>query len=200
MTDPNKTLVVALLDRTGSMATVRNDTCGAFDAFIEDQRKLDVDRCLVSLYQFDYNIPDEILQVVYEDRPIDEVPSLALDPRGLTPLNDALGMSIKRVGARLAAQPEAQRPGKVIFVVLTDGEENHSAEYTYPQVKELVAEHQRLWSWQFIFLGVGIDAFAVGGHYGFKRNQITQVDRTGEGVHTAYAAASASVTRSRTGK
>jgi len=201
MTDNDKTLIVAVLDRTGSMSQIKTDAEGAFAQFIDEQRRSQVevgDRVDVSLYQFDWYMPDPVLQTVCENTPIADVQPYVIDPRGSTPLHDAIGLSVHRVGDQLAALPEDERPGKVIFVFLTDGLENASHEYTRDQVLELVKRQQEEYSWEFIFLGVGIDAWAVGRGYGFKQENSIAVAATGEGVQTAYASASTSAVRMRT--
>lgn len=201
MTDKNKSLIVAVLDRTGSMGSIKSDAEGAFANFIKEQRDSQAevgDHVVVSLYQFDANAADPMLQTVCESTPIADVAPYVIDPRGMTPLHDAIGISIRRVGEQLAATPEDERPGKVIFVILTDGKENASVEYTRDQVLELVKRQQDEWSWEFIFLGVGIDAWGIGEHLGFKRDNTIAVAATGEGVQTGYASASASSVRMRT--
>ena len=120
MTDPQRTLIAVLLDRSGSMECVKSDTEGGFNAFIDEQRGEPGD-ARVTLAQFDTDY-----EVVYANRPIADVPPLALQPRGGTALYDALGRLITDVGAELAALPEDERPGTVVVVVLTDGHENSS--------------------------------------------------------------------------
>ena len=107
MTDPNLTHLYFLLDRSGSMVSLRADTIGGFDTFIAEQRTAP-GRCRVTLAQFD-NEYDE----VYADRDIATVPSLVLVPRGSTALLDALGRLVVTAGERLAALPDAERPGSV---------------------------------------------------------------------------------------
>lgn len=197
MTNPNECLIVCLLDRSGSMGSIRDDTEGAFNAFIEDQKKVDANKALVSLYQFDHSLGDEHVETVYERMPINQVPKLTLAPRGTTPLNDALGITIVRVGEQLAALDEDKRPGKVIFVVMTDGHENASTEYTNQRVKELVERQTGEWSWDFVFLGAGIDAFRIGAGYGFKRYQTYSVAASGDGVRAGYRGVTDSVVNLR---
>ena len=130
MTDDNRVLIAVLLDRSGSMSSIKTDTEGGFAAFIDQQRGLNRD-VRVTLAQFDTEY-----DVVYADRPLADVPPLALEPRGATALYDAIGRLVSDVGAELAAQPEEERPGAVIVVVLTDGHENSSREWTHrPSVR-----------------------------------------------------------------
>jgi uncharacterized protein YegL len=200
MTDRNKTLIAAVLDRTGSMGMIKTDAEGSFANFVKEQRESQVqvgDEVVVSLYQFAYRPPHESLETICEFTPIANVRPYVIEPDGLTPLHDAIAMSINRVGDQLAAFTEDRRPNKVIFVILTDGRENHSREYTRDQVLELVKRQQDQWSWEFVFMGVGIDAWDVGRHLGFKQENTISVAATGEGVERGYGQVSASVTHLR---
>ncbi|TDE95981.1 VWA domain-containing protein [Occultella glacieicola] len=156
MTDQNFTHIAFLLDRSGSMQSIRSDTVGGFDAFIAEQRG-EPGRCTVSLAQFD----DEY-QEVYADRPIADVPSLDLVPRGRTAMLDAIGRLINATGARLAALPEDQRPGTVIVGIMTDGLENASREFTRAQIKAMIGEQTDRYGWQFLYMGANQDAIEVG--------------------------------------
>jgi hypothetical protein len=156
MTDPNFTHIAFLLDRSGSMQSIRSDTVGGFDAFIAEQRG-EPGRCTVSLAQFDNEY-----QEVYADRPIAEVPSLDLVPRGSTAMLDAIGRLINATGARLAALPEAERPGTVIVGIMTDGLENASKEFSRSQIKAMIGEQTERYGWQFLYMGANQDAIEVG--------------------------------------
>jgi hypothetical protein len=107
------------------MQSIREDTVGGFDAFIAEQRE-QPGECRVTLAQF-----DDQYELVYADRPIQEVPGLVLQPRGTTALLDAIGRLVTDAGAGLAALPEAERPGTVIVGIMTDGHENASKEWTH---------------------------------------------------------------------
>lgn len=156
MTDKNLTEVAIILDRSGSMSTIRTDMQGGFKSFVADQRGLP-GRCVFSLYQF-----DDSHETVYEERDINQIESLELVPRGSTALLDAMGRSIVRIGERLAKKPEAQRPGGVIVLVITDGQENASREFNADQIRAMVKRQETEWNWKFAFLGANIDAFATG--------------------------------------
>ena len=116
MTDPNLTHLYFLLDRSGSMQSIRDDTIGGFNAFIADQRQHPGD-CRVTLAQF-----DDRYEVVYTDRPIADVPALDLHPRGTTALLDAIGRLVTDAGASLASLPEDKRPGTVIVGIMIAGQ------------------------------------------------------------------------------
>jgi len=203
MSNQKKSLIVALIDRTGSMDKLRSDTEGAFDNFIKEQLALqtDLDDIVnVTLIQFDTEPtsmqPD--INTVYENKPLAEVPPLRLIPRGWTPLNDAVGTTIVRTEESIAKMPENERPAKIYVLIATDGLENASKEYTNARVKEMVTHHQSMHGWQFIFLGVGIDAFAIGRGYGIAQQDAIPVAASGQGVYAGYGQTSSSVSRSRT--
>jgi len=161
MTDPNLTHLYFLLDRSGSMVSLREDTIGGFDTFIAEQRTAP-GRCRVTLAQFD-NEYDE----VYADRDIAAVPSLVLVPRGSTALLDALGRLVVTAGERLAALPEQDRPGSVIVGVMTDGYENASRDWTHDRIKALIEQQSTEYGWQFLYLGADQDAIEEGAKMGF---------------------------------
>ena len=108
-------------------------------------------------------------------------------PRGGTPLNDALGQAIQRTGQRLSAMKEEDRPSKVVFIVLTDGEENASIGWTKEQVRKAVKHQEEKYNWQFIFLGSGIDAFNEGFSVGINPLYTANVNRTKINESLMYA-------------
>ena len=156
MTNPDLTHLYFLLDRSGSMQSIREDTIGGFDAFIADQRT-QPGECRVTLAQF-----DDRYEEVYADRPVAEVPGLELHPRGTTALLDAIGRLVTDAGARLAALPEAERPGTVIVGIMTDGHENASREWTHPAVRALIEQQTQTYGWEFLYMGADQDAIEVG--------------------------------------
>jgi hypothetical protein len=191
MTDPTKALIAVLLDRSGSMESIKSDTEGGFNSFIADQRK-EPGEARVTLAQFDTEY-----EVVYSDRPIADVGRLELQPRGMTALCDSLGRLITDVGAQLQATPEAERPGKVIVFVMTDGLENSSREWTHEAVSKVIKRQERDYSWEFIFLGANMDAVAVGQQLGFAADRSLTYATTAGGVSSSWASNSRLVGRMR---
>jgi hypothetical protein len=192
MTDQNLTHLYFLLDRSGSMQSIVDDTVGGFDAFIAEQRKA-AGECRVTLAQF-----DDAYEEVYADRPIADVPSLALQPRGTTALLDSIGRLVSEAGQRLAALPDDRRPGTVIVGIMTDGMENASREWSHPRVKALIEQQTRDYQWQFLYLGADQDAIEVGASIGVAAsNSVTY----GRGkVRQAMAATAANVSAYRNAK
>lgn len=181
MTNADLTLIAALLDRSGSMADIAADMRGGFDAHIARERE-QPGTTLVTLAQFDHEY-----EVVYKGRPVGEVPPLDLEPRGRTALLDAIGRFVTEVGGDLAALPEAERPGDVTVLVITDGYENASAEWTIEAVRELIAQQETVYGWDFVFLGANIDAVAVGTAMGFSAGKTLDYDATSVAVQGAWS-------------
>lgn len=156
MTRADLTHIYFLLDRSGSMQSIKTDTEGGFAAFVEEQRKT-AGECRVTLAQFDNEY-----DVVYSGKALADVPPLDLQPRGSTALLDAMGRLITSAGAELATLPEDERPSTVIVAVMTDGYENASQEWTHPAIKALVEQQTKDYSWQFLYMGADQDAIEVG--------------------------------------
>jgi hypothetical protein len=194
MTDANKTLIAALLDRSGSMSLIKTDTEGGFNNLIAEQRK-QPGEVLVTLMQF-----DDIYETVYSNKPIGEVPSLVLAPRSMTALLDSIGKGISDIGTGLAALPEDERPGTVIFLIMTDGMENASREWTLESVKAKVTEQQQKFGWEFIFLGANMDAVEVAKGMGISLDSALTYSASSAGVTNTVAAASTYITRTRGGE
>lgn len=152
--------ITLVVDRSGSMQQIREDAEGGVNAFIADQAA-EPGEALLTLVQFDTEY-----EFVHRGVPVQDAPMFHLVPRGGTALLDAVGRAVNETGARLAAMPESSRPGLVIFVVMTDGHENSSVEFTKPQIREMIERQQSDYNWHFTFLGANQDAFAEAGGIG----------------------------------
>jgi len=189
MTDSNKTLIAALLDRSGSMSDSKEFTEDGWRELINTQRS-EPEYCEVTLAQFDTEY-----EVLYPPTAIAAVPEFVLVPRGRTALLDAAGVFITEVGDQLAALPEDQRPGQVICLIMTDGMENASHQWTWEALKALIIQQRKMYGWKFIFLGADIDAVEVGERMGVERRYSMTFDkRSYTGNRAAYARASSMVT------
>jgi hypothetical protein len=191
LTDNTKTLIAALLDRSGSMESVADDMRGGFDSFIAKEAG-QPGSTVVTLAQF-----DDRYEVVYADRPIGSVPALALQPRGMTALLDAIGRFITEVGAGLAGLPESERPGAVSVLVMTDGHENASREWTVAAVRSLIEQQESVYGWDFVFLGANMDAVEVGTNLGFAPGKSLTYDADGDAVGGAWDAVASYSARKR---
>ena len=189
MTDTNKTLIAALLDRSGSMAGSTEATEDGWRELINSQRS-EPEYCEVTLAQFDTSY-----EVLYPPTAITAVPEFVIVPRGMTALLDAAGKFITEVGERLAALPEDGRPGRVICLIMTDGMENSSQQWTWDAVKTLITQQREVYGWEFIFLGADIDAVEVGQRMGVDpRYAMTFDKRSHTGNRAAYELTSAAMT------
>lgn len=192
--DKNLTYIAILLDRSGSMAGSEKDVVGGVNTFLDDQSKL-TSEAIVTIARFDTDY-----ETIYEDinvRAARRLTGADFVPRGGTALCDAMMRLSKHVGAKLAAMPEEKRPGQVIFLVFSDGEENQSQETTHEQAAAMVKEQEKVYSWKFLFFGMGIDGLAVGGGVGMKGFTSSKIS---SGIARSAKVASAYVGNSRMGK
>lgn len=195
MTNPDYTLIAALLDRSGSMSVAKPATEDGWRELIGEQRQ-ESGRCEVTLAQFDTEY-----EVLYPATDIGAVPEFVVEPRGRTALLDSAGRFVTEVGQRLAELPEAERPGKVICVIMTDGMENASHEWTWEQVSRLITQQREVYGWEFIFLGANIDAEEVGARMGMERDKaMTFAADSYVGNRRAYVAVSAKISDARAGR
>lgn len=181
--------ITLVVDRSGSMAQVREDAEGGINAFIASQAK-EPGEALLTLVQFDTEY-----EFVHQGVPIKQVPPYRLQPRGMTALLDAVGRAINETGQRLASMNEADRPGLVIFVIMTDGLENSSKEFTKSQIKEMIEHQQQKYNWHFNFLGANQDSFAEAEGMGIAASGVANYST--EKVLATYAAAATKVARMR---
>lgn len=181
-----------VIDRSGSMATIVTDAQGGINQFLDDQKK-QPGECLVSLVQFDH-----AYEFVHKGTPIKNIAPYVLQPRGNTALLDAVGRAITETGERLKAMAEADRPGLVVFVIVTDGQENASREYTLAQVRSAIEHQREVYKWQFVFLSSGLDAFGEAAKMGIGLASTSPV--ASNAYVPAYAGASANVSRMRTAR
>ncbi len=187
----SKAEVIVILDRSGSMATIKSDVEGGFKTFIDKQKK-EPGECFVSLYQFDTEY-----EAVFENQNIQDLGKMKLEPRGGTALLDAIGRTINKVGERLRETKEKDRPEAVILLIMTDGQENSSREFTKSKIKQMV-EHQRTkYNWHFVFVGSNQDAILTGADYGFIGESSLSFANTKKGVLNTYSNLSKSVASMR---
>lgn len=189
----NLTEIIFLLDRSGSMAGLESDTIGGFNGFIEKQKQMEGDT-LVTAVLF-----DDQYEILWNGIKAEQTMLTKRDyfVRGMTALLDAVGKTILDVGYRLAKTPEEDRPGKVIFVITTDGMENASREFTYEKVKELIKHQQEKYNWEFIFLGANIDAAEEADSLGIDVANAFSFEASEKGVEIMYNMVSEAVAERR---
>jgi hypothetical protein len=181
----NEMLIHVVLDRSGSMSSIREETISGFNVYLDRLRDDKDHKYWVSLTQFDLNEGPE-LTVTWADKPLEEIGQLTMadyQPRGGTPLHDAIGECIKRTESKGRA---------VTMVIITDGEENSSREYKLDDIKALVKQKEGE-GWTFVFLGADIDSYATGvSGYGVSMGATANYQKTAGSVHALYANVAAS--------
>lgn len=178
----NLTEIIFLLDRSGSMAWLESDTIGGFNAFVERQAKLDGETLVTAvLFDDEYEILWNGISASHA-----RLTEEQYYVRGCTALLDAVGKTILDVGLRISRTPQAYQPGKVIFVITTDGLENASREFSYPKIKELIRHQKEKNNWEFIFLGANIDAAREAHNIGIDAMDAYQFEASSEGVEKMY--------------
>jgi hypothetical protein len=191
------------------MASVKGETISGTNAFIEDQRN-EKGKATFSLVQFDAQDPYEVLQDFVNIKDAEDLNADTYRPRGMTPLLDAVGKSINDVVEKIKALPKSKRPDKIIVVIVTDGAENASREFTREGVKKLVDEKEKE-GWRFVFIGAGLDAFSEAtASLGLACNtsNVISTAKSAAGIGATFSAASrgmsgyrrASVARSKSMK
>jgi hypothetical protein len=157
----NLTEIVFILDRSGSMSGLENDTIGGFNGFVKSQAEAGQTSLTTVLFDDRY----EILHNGIDARNV-VLSSKEYFTRGSTALLDAVGKTINDTGKRLNETPEALRPGKVIVVITTDGLENASREFSYDAIKRMITHQTEKYGWEFIFMGANIDVAKEGDKLG----------------------------------
>lgn len=168
----NKSNIYLILDRSGSMATIKEDTVGGVNTFIEDQKK-EPGKAKLTLVKFDHEY-----EVVLDRVKLSKVEKIDLEPRGSTALLDAIGKTINSV-------PEKDLDKNNIFVIVTDGMENASIEFNNEQIRQLIEDRQNR-GWTFIYLGANQDSFAVAGNMGILSSNVSNYATTTADILDKY--------------
>jgi len=195
----NYTHIAVILDRTGSMESIRDDTIGGFNAFLAAQKSAP-GLATLTLVQFDSQDPYEI---VHHFKPVAEVPELTREtfvPRATTPLLDAMGRGINDLEKGLADIKEDERPSRVVMAIITDGQENASREFRKDQIEKMIKEKQEKYDWQFVFLSADLAAIGDALAAGMPAAATLAHDKTSRGVSAAWASLSRSVGAYRAGQ
>lgn len=178
------TEIIFIIDRSGSMDRLTQDTIGGFNSFIENQKK-EAGEAKLTTVLFDDNY--EVLHDGVDLKDVKPLTDKEYSARGMTALLDAIGKTITDVGHRLNNTPEEERPEKVMVIITTDGAENASKEYTKSKVKEMIEEQTNKYSWVFMFLGANIDAVSEAQSIGISASHAHAHSWSPQGVESVYA-------------
>lgn len=163
--------LIFLIDRSGSMHGSEEDTIGGFNSFIQKERKKELDTRVTTI------LFDDHYEVLYERKSISDVNELTEDEyyvRGCTALLDAIGKTITTLNHKIE--------NKALFVIMTDGLENASVEYSKSQIKNMINNHK----WEFIFIGADIDSYSEAASIGIRKSRVANYRKTKEGVADLY--------------
>lgn len=181
------TELVFILDRSGSMSGLEEDTIGGFNAMIKKQQKETDGAAFVSTVLFNH-----VSEVLHDRVPLEKIKPLTEDDYevgGSTALLDAVGDAVRHIKNIHKYAREEDRPSKTIFIITTDGMENSSEHFSYKDIKQLI-ERQKELGWEFIFLGANIDAPEVAEHIGIDRRRAVNYHSDKLGTQKAYGAMS----------
>ena len=196
MTNPNYVKALVIQDSSGSMRGLATDVIGGFNSFIDDQKKIP-GKFDVTLVQFNSTAAE-----IFVDRPIQDVAELTsadYQTGGGTALLYAVDWAVKRLGKKLADLPEEERPGKVVVLIQTDGEENMSPrEIRREDVKALIEQQQNVFNWEFRFFGANVDAFREAASLGIAAMHTASYSADSKGVRGAYTTMSDTLRTMRT--
>lgn len=191
------TELVFILDRSGSMSSMKEEAIGGFNSFLKEQKDLPGEaRITVALFDHEY-------MLLCDGKNIKEVEPLTdktYEPRGTTALMDAIGRTLDDVGKRInsaahtcnACGTNAKKPAKVLVAILTDGLENASRDYKKARINEMISHHKKNHDWQFLFLAANQDAFAEGGSMGVLHNMSMNYTMDSAGFTKGFKTLSAS--------
>lgn len=186
----NLTEIVFILDRSGSMAGLEDDTIGGFNAMIQKQKR-ESGEAFVSTILF-----DNYSEVVHDRMDIQKVQPMTRKEyyvRGCTALLDAVGKAIHHIGNVHKYAREEDRPEKTLFVITTDGMENASREYTYDRVRKMIEYEKEKYGWEFLFLGANIDAAKEAARFGISEDRAANYHADRMGTAVIYEAVSEAV-------
>ncbi len=191
MTNPDYTALLFIIDRSGSMLSIKEDMEGGINGVLEEQKKLPGE-VTVDVAYFDnvVNYDEKFLSL--------ESASIEIKPRGMTALHDAIVSSTATFGDALSQLPEEDRPGNVLVIIVTDGHENASKEAKISDVKNIIAQQQDVYGWNFLFLGANQDALETGDAFGLRKGASMTYAATRGGTMDASNFIGATITSART--
>jgi uncharacterized protein YegL len=188
------TELVFILDKSGSMSGLEADTIGGFNSMLQKQQAVKGE-CFVTTVLFDNNY--ELLHDRIDLKAVSPMTDKEYQVGGCTALLDAIGRTIHKIGNAQKNTADDYRAEKVMFVIITDGEENSSREYTVEKVKAQIERQKNKYGWEFIFLGANIDAVQTAGRFGISADRAVDYLADSKGTRVSYMAMSAAVSEYR---
>ena len=190
----NLTEIVFILDHSGSMAGLEDDTVGGFNAMVERQKK-EPGEALLSAVLFSDD--SRVLYDRADIRKVEPMTDRQYRVGGCTALLDAIGGAVRHIANVHKYAREEDRPGKTIFVITTDGMENASRKYSYEEVQRMVKHEQEKYGWEFLFLGANMDAVSAARSFGIREDRAVRYRCDSVGTALNYSVVSDTVARVR---
>lgn len=191
----NLSVIALILDRSGSMGSIRPATINNVNKFVKTQKAVPGEaHFYFCQFNTEVDVPDPV-----DLKRFDDLGFADYVPNGGTALLDAVGETIDKIGKRLSETAEDERPSKVIIAILTDGKENASQKYNRETIAATIQHQQEVYKWEFLFLGANIDSFAEAGALNIPHANTMNFDHSVYGVHRAESFLTENVTRMRTG-
>lgn len=189
-----KTHITLVVDSSGSMSSIQEESQNAVNALIEEQKTID-SPCSFIMYEFEGDV-----RKLYEG-PIVNAPEYTLKPGGMTALVDAIGTAINRTGEKLRNMTQSKRPEKVMFMVMTDGHENVSREFSMKQIAEMIKHQETKYQWEFIYMASGLNPEIQATMLGFgAHTHVIATSNSGHSHTMAYNGVSTLMAASRSGQ
>lgn len=161
----NLTELVFILDKSGSMSGLESDTIGGFNSMLQKQKAVEGD-CRITTVLFDHGY--QLLHDRIDIQAVSPMTEKEYQVGGSTALLDAVGRTIEKLVAVQKSTAEDYRAGKVMFVIITDGQENASRRFSTDKIKAMIEREKEEYGWEFVFLGANIDAVETAGHIGIS--------------------------------
>lgn len=191
------TEMVFILDRSGSMCALEEDTIGGYNSMIKKQKEK-TGEALVSTFLFDNRV-----ELLHDRLDVHSIPPMTKEDyrvRGCTALLDAVGIAIRHIAMiHKYARPE-DVPESTVFVINTDGMENASRLYTAEEVRKMISKERNKYGWEFLFLGANIDAVRTAGNLGIDRDRAVDYVADSCGMELNYMALSQAISAVRDNK
>jgi len=188
------TELVFILDKSGSMSGLESDTIGGFNSMLAKQKEVDGE-CCVTTALFDNGY--ELIHDRTDIKAIGPITDKEYQVGGSTALLDAIGRTISKIGSAQKHTSENYRAEKVMFVIITDGEENSSREYSADKVRALIERQKEKYGWEFIFLGANIDAVATAGRFGISADRAVDYLADSKGTELNFRVMAKTVSKFR---
>ncbi|MFT4415040.1 vWA domain-containing protein [Fredinandcohnia humi] len=192
-----KTELVFILDKSGSMAGLEEDTIGGYNAMLMKQKKAEGEAYITTVL---FNHHYELLHDRINVRGISPITENDYEVGGTTALLDAIGSTIQKINNVQKRTSKEERADKVLFVITTDGMENASREYTADKIKKMIENQKTKYGWDFMFLGANIDAISTAAQYGIDEDFAVDYHADAVGTKLNYEMLSEAVTNLRSGK